>query len=99
MTSLMPLVIFCKDRFDKDWIGDDFGSVLKFCSDFFPSPTDNGICLSKNLDYNQLITTNYEFKTVFEANKQILPKFIGEDKLLNRATFMINTNAGNPLKS
>ena len=98
MTSSMPLVIFCKDRFDKDWIGDDFGSVLKFCSDFFPSPTDHGVCLSKNLDYQQLINTNEEFKTVFETSKQIFPKLIEEDKLNSRATFIINTNAGNPLK-
>ena len=66
----MQDLIFCKDRFDQNWIGDDFGSFLKFCSDFFPLPTDNGICLSKNLDYKQLINTNEEFKTVFETGLQ-----------------------------
>ena len=51
----MPLVLFCKDSNDQDWLGDDIGLDTKFCSDFYPTPTDQGLCLTKNLNFVDLI--------------------------------------------
>ena len=36
----MALVIFCKDTANKEWLGDDIGMATRFCSDFYPTPTD-----------------------------------------------------------
>ena len=49
--SIAPkfLVVFCHNV-DKGYYGDDAGLSLKFCNDFFPTPTDLGMCLTRNMD-------------------------------------------------
>ena len=44
-TSPNPFVIFCKNRRDQKWIGSE---IAKYCGDFYPSPTDVGLCMTQN---------------------------------------------------
>lgn len=89
----MPLVIFCKDRIDQKWNGDDIGLTPKFCSDFYPIPTDQGICQTKNLDFEDLIKFSPEFKESFRGKKIQKPALIEGDRLRSRASFLIYTNS------
>merc|ERR1712016_117503 len=42
----------------------------KACNEFFPTPTDQGICLTKNMDIKDVIKTNKEFENLFDADLQ-----------------------------
>ena len=90
----MALVIFCRDDIDKDWLGDDIGMAARFCSDFYPTPTDQGVCQTKNLNFENLINFSEEFTEVFETNKQKQPPLVQGDRLNAKATFIIETNSG-----
>ena len=39
-----PLMLFCYRKDKKDFIGDDLGMFAKACNEFFPTPSDKGIC-------------------------------------------------------
>ena len=45
----MSLILFCY-RVDVGFVGDDLGMFARACNDFFPTPTDQGMCLTKNMD-------------------------------------------------
>ena len=90
----MPFVIFCKDRVDQKWHGDDIGMTPKFCSDFYPTPTNQGLCMTKNLKYEDLIDFSSDFKESFKGNKEGNPVFVEGGRLKSKATFVLYTNAG-----
>lgn len=66
--SPTPLPIYCH-RNDKGFLGDDLGLSEKFCNDFFVSPTDMGMCLTKNLNLDQVMKVNNEFEPFFESKE------------------------------
>ena len=45
----MSMTIFCHG-ITTGYAGDDFVDSVRFCNDFFPAPTDKGICMTKNLN-------------------------------------------------
>ena len=90
----MALVIFCRDNINQDWLGDDIGMTARLCSDFYPTPTDQGICQTKNLNFKNLISFSEEFTETFETNKQKQPSLVQGDRLNAKATFIIETNSG-----
>ena len=93
----MPLVIFCKNELDRKWHGDDIGLNVKFCHDFYSTPTDNGLCLTKNLNFKSLIDLSGSFQETYEFNDKEVPMKIQGDRLKSQATFVINTNARHPI--
>ena len=76
-TTIAPkfLVVFCHDVAE-GYLGDDAGLSLKFCNDFFPAPTDIGMCLTRNMDIKNVLNENQYFETLFEANLQHHPENI-----------------------
>ena len=103
LTTTMPLVIFCKDKSYQDFLGDDIGLHEKFCADFYSTPTDQGLCMTKNLNLDSLINLKKEFDKVFELNDQKAPNLIQSDQLgSNLVSFVITTNSrdeGNIIKT
>ena len=95
----MPLVLFCKDSNDQDWLGDDIGLDTKFCSDFYPTPTDQGLCLTKNLNFVDLINISEDFSQSFDVNDQKSQILIHGDRINAKATFVIATNANKDLST
>ena len=65
----MAPTIFCH-RNDIGFMGDDFGIEGKFCNDFFPTPSDSGICLTKNLDIKDILKTKKVYDGLFEQDLQ-----------------------------
>ena len=90
----MALVTFCRDDTNNDWLGDDIGMAARFCSDFYPTPTDQGICQTKNLNFENLISFSEEFTESFETNKQKQPSLVQGNRLNSKSTFIIETNSG-----
>ena len=87
----VPLVIFCKDRMDQNWAGDDDLGLASYCSDFYPTPTDIGICLTKNLNPNNLVSFTKEFERSFPINEGLKSDQL--DRLQTKATFILDTHA------
>ena len=76
---------------------DDIGIDVKFCHDFYSTPTDNGLCLTKNLNFKSLVHLSGDFHETNEFNDQDVPMKIQGDRLKSQATFVINTNARHPI--
>ena len=93
----MTLPIFCH-RKDKGFFGDDLGISAKFCDDFFPTPTDIGICLSRNLNIKEIIHPNNEYEPLFESNLRQTNQRMEGDTLLTETTLVLYTDATNSLQ-
>ena len=70
MISSMPLLIFCKDKLDQEWLGDDIGMIANFCTDFYS--TDQGICMTKNLNFYNFMELSKEFQQTFKVNVRFM---------------------------
>ena len=65
----MALAIFCFQN-DIGFSGEDVGISEKLCNDFFPTPTDSGMCLTKNLDIKEILYEKKEYDSLFEPYQQ-----------------------------
>jgi hypothetical protein len=92
----VPLPIFCKHRKNQEWLGDDIGTVGKMCSDFFVTPTDVGMCLTKNLVLDDIIEPDGAFTKVYDAFEGPVVMADG-GTYWGEATIVIDTNAGRTL--
>ena len=63
------LTLFCYQQ-SKGFEGDDLGMKAKVCNNFFPIPTDQGICLTKNLNIKEIMNINEEYDQLFEPDEQ-----------------------------
>ena len=93
----IPMAIFCH-RKDKGFLGDNIGMHANVCNDFFPTPTDAGICLSRNLDIKEIMHPNDQFETMSESNLQQKTENIEGGFLWSETTLVIFTDAENTLK-
>lgn len=60
-------VVFCYGK-GKGFIGDDIGMYAKICNDFFITPSDIGMSLTKNLDIKGLVEISEEYEDIFEPD-------------------------------
>ena len=75
--------------------------AAKYCDEFFPTPTDIGFCLTKNLKINDVMNYNIDYDQVFESSKrkskQTNEKIDG-GSLWSRNTLVILTDGKNELR-
>ena len=88
--------IFCH-KVGVGFYGEDGGILPKVCSDFFPTPTDQGICLTQNLELDEIMQRKEPYEDMFETSKQSSKSKIDGGTLLSEITFVIFTDSGNPL--
>ena len=99
LRSPNPLVIFCRNSRDQVPMGDSLpGLSTKFCNDFFPSPTHTGTCITKNLDVEEIIHLEEEYKAFFEAEEQTSNLTVGKENYWAISTFIINALKTDPTK-
>ena len=55
---------------------DDIGMYANVCKAFFPTPTDQGICLTKNMNIRDVIHIDGEYEPLFEPNLQRSGEFV-----------------------
>ena len=92
----MSMPIFCH-KVGVGFYGEDGGILPKVCSDFFPTPTDQGICLTQNLELDEIMQRKELYEDMFETSKQSSKSKIDGGTLLSEITFVIFTDSGNPL--
>ena len=99
----IAMAIFCHQS-DKGFVGDDIGISKKVCNDFFPTPTDIGICQTKGLDIKKLMHFNQHYEVLFESDKRTPSMKFKGGALWNEVTFAILTDTSeifgqsNPMK-
>ena len=82
-------IIFCLERFD-GFEGDSVpGMTAKICNDFFLAPTDQGVCLTKNLDIKEILHQNENYDSFFEADHQNIKKHFDGKTLWSEVKLLI----------
>ena len=97
MNAPMSLSIFCT-RKDKGFTGEDMGISKEVCDELFPTPTDSGICLTKNLDIKEIMNFESHYNLLFEPEKQKSDQYIDSGSLWGEVSLVILTDPiPNPL--
>ena len=87
------LILFCYQK-NNGFMGDDIGIFAKVCNEFFPTPTDQGICLTQNMDIKEVMKTNKEYEPLFEPNQQKSPKSVKDGTYLSKQTLAFYSGTG-----
>ena len=92
----VSMAIFCHTKID-GFSGDAIGKHLKVCDDFFPTPSDVGMCLTKNMNLNNVMHIEKSYAPFFEANQyKPIQKIKGGTKW-SESTIVIFTDGANYL--
>ena len=68
-----PMVLFCKDKKHQRFSGEQIdGFSNEFCDSFFPTPSDVGFCMTKNMDIKKILHKDPLYWNYMEADKQVL---------------------------
>ena len=86
------MTLFCHQK-DLGFTGEDIGIREKVCNSFFPMPTDNGMCLTKNIDTNDILKADYleGYEDYLELNKQESAPFIERGTKWGEISFVLLT--------
>ena len=68
IAPLAPAVLCYNNKIG--FTGDELGMSGKVCNDFFPTPSDSGICLTKNLDLKEILHFKDNYDSLFEQELQ-----------------------------
>ena len=95
-TSPMTLAAFCHRKY-YGFTGKDIGISAKVCDDFFPTPTDAGICLTKNFNIQEIIYPNSQFNILYESEFQKSTDKFEHGTYWSETTLVIFADSFNPL--
>ena len=95
-----PLIVFCRNYKNQEFTGNQLdGFSTKFCQNFFPAPTHTGICISKDLDVNEIINRpDDEYNNFLESEKHSSKLKVGKSNYWAVSTFVINALRIDPKK-
>ena len=89
----MAMPIFCHST-GEGFIGDDIKGISgKVCNDFFPTPTDNGMCLTRNLDLKEMMYINKDYDVLLEPDSRPDNRKIEGESLWSETTLVFYTDA------
>ena len=91
-------IIFCHSKvhgFTGDAVS---GMKARLCNDFFPSPTDVGMCLAKNLKINEIMKPNEYFDTIFDSSFQPKIQKIESGTTWSEDTLVLFTDLSNDFR-
>ena len=92
-------IIFCYNKGVGGYTGDDFGEHAKVCADFFPTPTDIGMALTKNFDIKKVLKAEDAQMNLLEPDSNDhnpIWKIDGTSR--SKLTLIIDTNSLTILK-
>ncbi len=87
----MALPIYCKTRRNQNWQGDDIGLDYNFCSDFHMTPTDVGVCMTKNLQLSSILNFPTKFSDIFRPEPEAEPVKVQGGTYWGEASFVLDT--------
>ena len=80
--------------------GDDIGLAANVCNAFFPTPTDVGLCLTKDLDIKTIVQSNDLLDYILEPELQSRSAGLKIEggTYWTESTLILYTEAGNSLR-
>ena len=93
-TSTIPL--FCHNK-RVGFHGENIGFSSKVCDDFYPSPTDIGMCLTKNLELNKVVINDPDYNEFLEYDSERQVDAIEGGTLWSESTFIFQIENKDPL--
>ena len=93
--SPVPFAILCEQkRYGREngYIGENVGWLEPACSSFFPTPTDQGICMTENFNIEEVMHEHDKYEALMESSHQISEdnKVIG-GSTWSKKTFVITS--------
>ena len=93
MFAPFSLMLFCYKK-NNGFMGDNIGMFAKVCNEFFPTPTDQGICLTQNMDIKEMMKTNKEYESLFEPKEQKRPESVKDGTFGSKHTLAFFSGTG-----
>ena len=90
MKSPVPFAFLCESRME-GFKGDQVGLSKPACNDFFITPTDQGLCMTENLDIKEVLYEYEKYNILMEPSLQKPSKKIQGGTLWSQKTFVIST--------
>ena len=88
-----PLVLYCKNERSENFLGEAIdGFSARFCNDFHPTPTDVGICMTKNVDIKSIIHLEEEYFDFLDADNRTAKIKISSGNRNAENTFVLLTD-------
>ena len=97
LISPNPLPIFCRNEKNEEFHGDTLSS-MRFCNDFFLTPTHVGICMSKNVNVSEIVQIDDNYYHFLEAKEQSSKLKVRKSNYWAVSTFIINALKMDPQK-
>ena len=69
LQSPAPLSVFC-EKGKEGFQGEDIGWLEAACDEFYPTPTDQGICLTENVNIQEVMHGYEKYETLMESSFQ-----------------------------
>ena len=92
--SPLPFSILCEKKEsekEQQYYGEDIGWPELACNDFFPAPTDNGMCMSANLNIQEMVHDFEDYDQLIESEFQKSPSKIQGGTMWSQKTYVITT--------
>lgn len=87
--SPLPFSLLCHIQ-NTGYIGENIGLSEPVCQDFFPSPTDQGICMTENINIKEILHDYKKYEELMEPNLQKHSSKIEGGTLWSKKTFIIS---------
>ena len=85
-----PLMIYCQNQLNQDFDGDIIGGFSsRFCNDFYPTPTDVGICMTKNVDIKELMQEDINLFAYMNARDQEAKTLMSRGNRNSESTYIL----------
>ena len=98
IASPMSPIVFCYDR-SEGFVGNDVEGISgKLCNDFFPTPTDEGICLTKNFAMKEVVLQNEAYEYLFESSQRQSKTKLKGNTLWSEMKLLIFADADNDFR-
>ena len=88
-----PLILFCYTK-DEGFTGDDLGIFANACNEFFPTPCDQGICLTKGMDIKRVMQKIEGYGSLFEEELQKMNENLVDGTSGSKSTLVFLTGVG-----
>ena len=85
-----PLIVYCKNRKEFGFMGDIIdGFSQRFCNNFYPAPTDVGICMTQNFDTKHVVALKSDYSEFFKNEVHTTKTFLDGGNRNEENTFII----------
>ena len=68
-TSTVPFSILCHKE-GNGFLGENVGFSKPVCDNFFPTPSDQGICMTENMNFKEIVHVFDKYEVLMESKSQ-----------------------------